>query len=340
MRFSLHRYIKSRHPSTVVYTSPFCLSTLQEQTNLNLGLSLSVLGNLHSLLGQSHISSESAVWDPLARVSWRCLLEHAINLLKRQSLGLGDEEVRVDEAGKAEGSPDEEDLGLEVRVLLTDHVGGDDGDDAVPEPVGGSRETDTTGADRDREDLTDDDPGSGTPGGGEEEDVDADKGDEGTDRALVVGEGGSDSADDELTDDHAESTPDEDGAATEALNGVEGDRGGDDVHDGEDHGHEEGVVDRAEGLEEDGRVVEDEVDTSPLLHHSREGLAQSSVADGRGEGLLERCSEDCATHVGRGLEEGTLEAVGPAGEVAVLGDNAHFIFVVGNNFSKLLLDIL
>ena len=122
---------------------------------------------------------------------------------------------------------------------------------AVPQPVGSSGETDTTGSDRDREDLADDNPGTGTPGRGEEEDVDTDEGDERTGSGFVVGESGADCADDELADDHSEGAPDEDGAATKALNGVEGDGGAADVDEGEDQGDEEGVGDRAKGLQED-----------------------------------------------------------------------------------------
>ena len=62
-------------------------------------------------------------------------------------LGLGDEEVGVDEGGGAEGAPDEEDVRLEVAFGLAHHVGRDDGDDAVPEPVGGGGQSDTTGTD-------------------------------------------------------------------------------------------------------------------------------------------------------------------------------------------------
>ena len=100
-----------------------------------------MLNNLRSqssLLGKTHIRSEGAVWDPLGRVSWRSLLKHAINLLKRETLGLRDEEVGVHEAAKAQASPEEEDLGAEVTVFLAHHVGGDDSNDAVPQPVGSS----------------------------------------------------------------------------------------------------------------------------------------------------------------------------------------------------------
>ena len=43
-------------------------------------------------------------------------------------------------------------------------MGGEGRTYAVPQPVRSGRETDTAGANGDREDLADDDPGAGTPG--------------------------------------------------------------------------------------------------------------------------------------------------------------------------------
>ena len=117
-------------------------------------------------------------------------------MLKRKTLGFWDQEVGVEEAGGAEGAPDEEDLGAQVALVCVDHVRGDDCDDllqsiisacclhrivdclggltyTIPQPIGGSRQSDTAGADRQREDLPHYDPSTRTPCGGEEEDVDA-----------------------------------------------------------------------------------------------------------------------------------------------------------------------
>ena len=66
---------------------------------------------------------------PFGRVAGRSLLEHAVDLFEREALGLGDEEVGVDEAADAEGAPDEEDFGAQVAFVCVDHVGGDDCDD-------------------------------------------------------------------------------------------------------------------------------------------------------------------------------------------------------------------
>ena len=117
---------------------------------------------------------------------------------------------------------------------------------AIPQPVGSGGETDATGSDGNREDLADDDPGTRTPGGREEEDVDADEGDQSTSCAGIIGEGGADCTDDELADNHTECTPDEESAAAESLDGPERDGGGADVHEGEDQGDEEGVRNRVQ----------------------------------------------------------------------------------------------
>lgn len=134
---------------------------------------------------------------------------------------------------------------------------------AVPEPVGGGGQSNTTGTDGQREDLADDDPGTRAPGAGEEEDVNADEGDFGADGTLVAAVSSSDNGDDELADNHAQSTPEEQSTTTELLHGVERDGSGADVDDGGDHADQEGVFDGSQALEEGGTEVEDEVDTSP-----------------------------------------------------------------------------
>lgn len=193
---------------------------------------------------------------------------------------------------------------------------------AVPQPVASGRETDTTGTDRNGEDLANENPGSWTPGGSEEEDIDANEGNQGSGCVLVVGEGGSDSTDNKLADDHAQGSVDHDGATAETLNGPEGNRGGDDIDNGENHGNQERVVDRAKGLQEDRGVVEDEVDTGPLLHH------------------LEGSSENRATEVRPWVGESTLEAVCPGRDVPALRDDLHLILVVGNNLGEFLLNVV
>ncbi len=93
---------------------------------------------------------------------------------------------------------------------------------AVPEPVGGGGETNTTGADGKREHLANDNPCGRTPSRSEEEDVDTDKGDHGGHGGMVVllGLAGGDTNDthDELSNDHTRGTVDQNGAATKSLN--------------------------------------------------------------------------------------------------------------------------
>lgn len=291
-------------------------------------------------LTSTHGLGEGGVRTPLSRGSGSGLLHHLINLLERQALGLGDEEVGVDEGAGAETAPDEEDGGPEVATVLADHVGGDDGDDGVPEPVGGGGQTDTARSDGDGEDLADDDPGTRAPGGGEPEDEDGDKGDLGVDGADVVGDhavglisgrggvsvveadGDTNDGDEELADKHTEGTDEEDASATESLNGPEGERSRADVDEGEDERDEEDVVDSTSGLEEGGRVVEDEVDTGPLLHH------------------LHRSTEDSSAEVRLAIPEAALEAVGPAADKGCRRDDLALVLLVGDDLGDLRLDVL
>ena len=119
-----------------------------------------------------------------------------------------------------------------VQMMLTN--------DAVPEPVGGGRDGDTLGADGQLEDLSDDDPACGTPGTRKlsakviretlsqdanlrckEEDEQAHKDDQDVACCFRVLRYGADNGDYELADCHADSSPNEQGATTELLNGVE-----------------------------------------------------------------------------------------------------------------------
>src|SRR5690242_9848143 len=68
------------------------------------------------------VASKGRVRHPLARVARRRLLEHVVHLLKRKALRLGDKEVGKHNARRARGTPDEEDFGLEIAVLLVNHV--------------------------------------------------------------------------------------------------------------------------------------------------------------------------------------------------------------------------
>ena len=84
---------------------------------------------------------------------------------------------------------------------------------------------------------------------------------------MVAAVGHTDDGADELADEHAESTPDEQRATAEFLDGPERDGGRAHVDEGGDEGDEEGVADRSKRLEEGSPEVEDKVDARPLLHH-------------------------------------------------------------------------
>src|SRR5690554_7388467 len=103
---------------------------------------------------------------PTGGSAGRGLGHHLVDLLERETLGLRDEEVGEEQAADTGGTPDEEHLGTEIALTGVNHVGGDVADGEVPEPVGGGGEGNTLGTDGEREDLADNDPTTGTPGGG------------------------------------------------------------------------------------------------------------------------------------------------------------------------------
>jgi hypothetical protein len=164
-----------------------------------------------------------------------------------------------------------------------------------------------------------------TPGSCEKEDVDANEGDLRGNSSVVVltlttGSNTNDT-NNELADQHAESSPDEDGTTSVTLNDVERDRSRADIDQSGDETDEEGVRNRAQSLEESGTKVENEVDTSPLLHH------------------LEGGSEDGSAQVGRWVSETALEAVQPSSKVTRVWDNGQFVLVICDDFSQFLLDV-
>ena len=90
-----------------------------------------------------------------------------------------------------------------------------------------------------------------------------------------------------------------------------------DVDDGEDQMIRK-AVDGVGRSKEGSRVVEDEVDTGPLLHH------------------LKRGTENGPSQVGPGVTETAGETAGPGSQVAVVRDEA-FVLVVGDDFGELVL---
>jgi hypothetical protein len=66
------------------------------------------------------VLSERLVRLPLGRGARSRLLQHLVDLLQGQALGLGDEEEREQEAERASAAPDKEHLGLEVALIRVD----------------------------------------------------------------------------------------------------------------------------------------------------------------------------------------------------------------------------
>lgn len=94
---------------------------------------------------------------------------------------------------------------------------------------------------------------------------------------VVETDRNTDDGDQELADKHAQSTDDKDRATAELLDSPERDGGGAHVDQREDQRDKESVADGTGGLEEGRRVVEDEVDTSPLLHHLQGGTQDGAA---------------------------------------------------------------
>lgn len=87
--------------------------------------------NLSRLISHSHLSSISAVRNPLGTSHRGSLLQHSIDLLEGKALSFRDQKVGVNEADRAEGTPEEEDLCSEIDSTAGGRgdVWGDDGDD-------------------------------------------------------------------------------------------------------------------------------------------------------------------------------------------------------------------
>lgn len=241
-------------------------------------------------------------------------------MFERKTLCLGYTEVGEDGTSDTGATEDEEDLGSEVAVLLADEVRVDGSDDAVPKPVGGGREGNTTGSDGKREDLSDDDPRARTPGGGEEGNEDADESNLGAGQRRVcarVRTSGTNRTGDEQADNHADGSVQEKGTTTVPVNEEKGDWCGSHVYDGGGDADGKRVTDQL--TEELRSEVEDEVDTRPLLEHLQSG------------------TKDGTTNVGTGVEYGATEAVTPRGEVTTDRDDGHFVLVVGDDLGELVL---
>lgn len=158
---------------------------------------------------------------------------HGVDLLERAVLGLDDEEE--DEAGEEQAGAAEDET-VPVADVVGDE-GGEEGDEEVPQPVGGSGESHAGRAVASGVQLGDDGPDKRSPGGGEGDDEQA-----GEDDEDVAGGGAASLLEHELTDEGVdqeadngpESTDDESGAASTLLNDPETTESTEDVDGAED----------------------------------------------------------------------------------------------------------
>ena len=194
---------------------------------------------------------------------------------------LGNAEVGEQETSSTSRSPNEEHLDLQTQGagLLVDQIGSSVTDTKVPEPVGGNGKGHGLGTDVEREDLAGDNPGDGTPCGGEEGDVDTDECDQNLlSRNVFSRDRDTDDGDQELANTHGGGADQKQPPATEPLNTP---------HPGKSHGHVDDIgsnrnqewIGNAGVLEEYRAVVEDEVDTGKLLPCLDENASEGTKKD-------------------------------------------------------------
>lgn len=179
-----------------------------------------------------------------------------VDLLQRQALGLVDAAVDEDHADEAEPAPDEEHLGLQIRVAgaRIDHVRRRVRNRPVEQPVRGRCDGEASRARLQREQLPRHHPCHGAPGAGEEEDVQTDE----RDQDLVGHDGRGDRTDDrhdQLRHAHACRAEQQQRPTAPFLDHVEPWECRRDVDDAGDEGDDEGVLDSGV-LEERCAVVD------------------------------------------------------------------------------------
>lgn len=209
--------VRTRPPSRTSAQSHGVL--LIQRLGVSLGRPTLILRNAHlpethlpaslaALLSSTSVTEADLGAELLALPRLVHHLVQLIDLLERQTLGLVDHEPNEEEANAAESAPDEEHLGLQVRVLFVDHVRCRVGNRKVEEPVGRRCHGEGFGADFEREEFAGYDPCDGPPAGGEVVDVQADERDGGALSGKIgrAGDGARDGHD-ELADTHASGTP-------------------------------------------------------------------------------------------------------------------------------------
>lgn len=133
-----------------------------------------------------------------------------------------------------------------ITVLLAYKVRANNGQDTVPQPIRCGGETDTTGSDRKWKSLANDNPSGRPPSRSEECNGKANEGDHSRCSRLVVGANGcTDDSREELASEHAQGTVDQQWAASESLDGPEGNWRGTDIDEGGNQRNQEGILNRS-----------------------------------------------------------------------------------------------
>lgn len=125
------------------------------------------------LVDHAHFMRKGFMRLPSGTSHGSSLLEHLVNLLQAQTLGLRDDEKGEQETQEKCTAPDKEHFDFQIRLRLVHHVGSDHGNNTVPEPVRSSGNGDTFRSDGQRVDLANNYPGSWAPGHGKSGDVEA-----------------------------------------------------------------------------------------------------------------------------------------------------------------------
>lgn len=217
--------------------------------------------------------------NPAGALPWLDVLDvHGVDLLESATLGLADEEV--DNHGGSKGTASKHVAVLEVNGAGNE--GGEEGNQEIPGPVGGSRNTHAGGAVAGWVEFTDNSPDDRSPGGCEADNEEAGKHDQcstslGSGRRVgLVERVVSDGSENHEADEHPDGTTNQRLATTIVLDNVETDDGNTKVDASQDHLSHVTVV-KTGRCKNGVAVVEDEVGTGKLLQRLQDDPKNSAV---------------------------------------------------------------
>lgn len=225
-------------------------------------------------------------WNPLVRLPWSNTRSvQDIDLLQRKTLGLGDEEVDVEEGEQQTSSENE-------TVVEVDGRGdewSEERDQETPHPVGSSGNRHGLRSDSQWVGLGNDTVDTTGPGRSEEENVKTGDEDHSLTRSLVsvtwlvgvtvlVQVLGTNKRVDDETDEHSGGTGKKTQSSTQFLNGPNTSEGGSKVDNTQDDRGLERVT-QTDSLENGGTVVEEVVVTSQLLQRLKHNTHDNSSED-------------------------------------------------------------